>query len=86
MCVASSILWHAIKYANLLNLYTTLEMLSLPFLVLGNPNTKSIEISIQGWVGTGKGVYNPYGKDLDLAYLHAIHLEQILSTSLCMWC
>jgi hypothetical protein len=36
-------------------------MLSLPFLVPGNPNTKSIEISAQGIEGTGRGIYKPCG-------------------------
>jgi hypothetical protein len=43
-------------------------MLSLPFLVLGNPKTKSIEISIQGEVGTGKGIYKPWLFNCDLAF------------------
>jgi hypothetical protein len=39
-------------------------MLSLPFLVLGNPKTKSIEISIQGEVGTGKGMYKLFNREI----------------------
>ena len=72
------------KCAILLNLSTTTKILSLPFLILGKPNIKSIEMSTQGSVGTGKGVYNPWGIDLDLAYRQVMHLEQILSTSLRM--
>jgi hypothetical protein len=34
---------------------TTTKTLSLPLLVLVNPNTKSIEISSQGALGTGRG-------------------------------
>ena len=43
--------------------------------------TKSIEISIQGSLGIGKGVYKPLGCTLDLACLHVTHLPQIRSTS-----
>jgi hypothetical protein len=43
-------------------------MLSLSFLVLGNPNTKSIEISAQGIEGTGRDIYKPYGFKGDLAF------------------
>jgi len=43
---------------------------------LSRPKMKSIEISTQGSLRTGKGVYNPWGITLDLAYLHVMHLEQ----------
>jgi hypothetical protein len=35
---------------------TTIKTLSLPLFVLGNPKTKSIEISAQGARGTGRGI------------------------------
>jgi len=54
---------------------------SLPFLDLGKPKTKSIEILTQGALGTGRGVYNPCGKTLDLACLQVMHLAQALSIS-----
>jgi len=59
-------------------------MESLPFDVLGSPKMKSIEISAQGIVGIGRGVYKPWGWTLDLAFLHAIHLSQKLCTDLRM--
>jgi hypothetical protein len=37
------------------------KILSLPLLVLGNPNIKSIEISAQGIEGIGRGMYKPCG-------------------------
>jgi len=45
---------------------------------LGRPKIKSIEISTQGIVGIGRGIYKPWGCTLDLALLHAIHLSQKL--------
>ena len=57
------------KCAILENLSTTAKIESLPFLDLGKPKTKSIEISTQGALGTGRGVYNPCGNTLDLACL-----------------
>jgi hypothetical protein len=45
------------KCAILENLSTTTNTLSCPLLVLGNPNTKSIDISSQGALGTGRGKY-----------------------------
>jgi hypothetical protein len=56
------------KWAILENRSTTTKMLSLPFLALGNPKTKSIEISSQGEVGTGKGIYKPWLFNCDLAF------------------
>ena len=47
---------------------TTTKILSLPLLVLGNPNTKSIDISTQGVEGTGRGIYKPCGFNHDLAF------------------
>src|SRR3954466_11629223 len=58
-CDASSLLWQAIKCAILENLSTTTNILSWPYLVRGNPNTKSILISSQGVVGVDSGVYKP---------------------------
>jgi hypothetical protein len=39
-----------------------------PLLLLGNPKTKSIEISAQGIEGTGRGIYKPCGFERDLAF------------------
>jgi hypothetical protein len=39
------------------NLSTTKNIESLSFLNLGNPKTRSMNISIQGSLGTGKGVH-----------------------------
>ena len=69
------------KCAILENLSTTIKIESLPFLDLGKSKTKSIEIATQGALGKGKGVYNPCGKTLDLAYLQVMHLAQAFSTS-----
>ena len=69
------------KCAILENLSTTTKIESLPFLNLGKPKKKSIEISTQGALDIGRGVYNPCGKTLDLAYLQVMHLAQALSTS-----
>ena len=41
---------------------------SLPLLVLGNPKTKSIEISAHGIEGTGRGIYKPCGCKRDLPF------------------
>ena len=65
------------KYAILENLSTTTKIESLPFFDLDKPKTKSIEISIQGLVGTGNGVYSLCGCTLDFVFLQAnalIHL------------
>jgi hypothetical protein len=69
------------KCAILENLSTTTKIESLPFLDIGKPKTKAIKISTQGAQGTGKGVYNPRAKTLDLACLHVTHLAQTHSTS-----
>jgi len=50
-----------IKWAILENLSTTTNMESLPLLVLGSPKTKSIDKSIHGESGIGKGVSKPWG-------------------------
>jgi hypothetical protein len=55
-CDALSLLWQGIKWAILEKWSTATKMLSLPLFVLGNPKTKSIEISSQGTLGTGRGM------------------------------
>jgi hypothetical protein len=77
MLVASFVLWHGMKCVILLNLSTITKIESLPFLALGSPKTKSMDISTHGSLGSGKGVYNPCGKTLDLALRHVIHLPHI---------
>ena len=52
------------------NLSTTTKIESLPHLDLGKPNSKSIEISIEGSLGIGSGMYEPWGCTRDFAYLH----------------
>jgi hypothetical protein len=64
------------------NLSTTTIIESLPFFDLGKPKTKYIEISTQGLVGIGNGVYNPCGCALDFSFLQAMHCLQICYTSL----
>jgi hypothetical protein len=66
ICDTSSLLWQAIKCDILENLSTTTNIESWPLFVLGNPSTKSILISSDGVVGAGKGVYKPWGFNLDL--------------------
>jgi hypothetical protein len=61
---------------------TTINKEFLPFFDLGNPKTKSMEISIQGLVGIGNGVYNPYGCTLDFVFILAMHYSHIRCTSL----
>jgi hypothetical protein len=56
------------KMCHLRKKSTTTKILSLPLLVLGNPNTKSIDISAQGVEGTGRGIYKPCGFNRDLAF------------------
>jgi len=56
------------KCTMLENPSTTINKEFLPFFDLGNPKTKSMEISIQGLVGIGNGVYNPYGCTLDFVF------------------
>jgi hypothetical protein len=48
---------------------------SLPFVNLGKPKKKSIEISTKGSLGIGKRVYKSYDKTLDLTFLHEMHLS-----------
>ena len=81
MWVASSVLQQDMKCAIFENLSTTTKIETLPFLNLGKPKTKSIEISTQGALGMSRGVYNPCVKTLDLACLQVTHLAQTLSTS-----
>jgi hypothetical protein len=47
---------------------------------MGKSKIKSIEISIQGSLGTCKGVYNPWDITLELVCLYVVHLSQILCT------
>jgi hypothetical protein len=44
------------------------KMLSRPLLVLSKPNTKSIEISSQGTLGAGRGIYKSCGFSHNLAF------------------
>jgi hypothetical protein len=54
-------------------------MESLSFIDLGKPKITSIEISTQGSLGTGKGLYNTWGGfTIDLACLQVMHLSQII--------
>src|SRR6266540_6817766 len=69
------------KCAILENLSTTTKMLSLPFLVLGNPKIKSIEISSQGTLETGGDMYKPCGLSRDLAFWHVVQRATKRSTS-----
>ena len=55
------------KCANFENLSTTTKTESFPLFELGKLKIKSIEISTQGSLGMGRGLYNPWGKTLDLA-------------------
>jgi len=57
------------------NLYTTLDMESIPFINLGKSRIKSIRISTKSSLGTGKGVYNTWGITLDLTCLYVMHLS-----------
>lgn len=57
ICDASLVLGQAMKCAILENLSTTTKTESLPLLVLSNPKTKSIEISVQDSLGIRKEVY-----------------------------
>src|SRR5437016_9417548 len=45
------------------------------------PKTKSIEISSQGTLGTGRGMYKPCGLSRDLAFWHVMHRAMKCSTS-----
>ena len=61
---------HGIKWAIFENRSTTTKMQSKPCYVLGTPRTKSIEISSQGSLGTGKGRYKPAFWAPPLAFWH----------------
>jgi hypothetical protein len=78
---ASLVLWHGMKWAILENLSTTTKMLSCPLLVLGKPNTKYIEISSQGTLGAGRGIYKPCGFSRDVAFLHVVQWATNRTTS-----
>jgi hypothetical protein len=73
---ASWILWQGIKWAILLKWSTTTKIESFPLLVLCKRRTISIEISYQGTLGIGKGVYKPQGFKR-----HVGHRWTCLSTS-----
>ena len=62
-------------YVILENLSITTKIESLTLFDLGKPSTKSIDMSTQSFLGTGKGAYKLWGKTLDLAYLYVIHLS-----------
>jgi len=66
------------------NLSITINIEFFPYLAMGKPKIKSIEISTQGSLGTCKGVFNPWDITLDLVCLHVVHLSQILCTFLFM--
>jgi hypothetical protein len=51
------------------------------FFYLGKPKIKLLDILTQGFLDTGKGVYKPISKTLDLYFLYVMHLSQILLTS-----
>jgi len=57
--LTSSNFLQGIKLVILENLSTTTNMESLPLLILGSPKTKSIDKSIHGESGIGKGVCKP---------------------------
>ena len=82
ICEASSLLWHGIICAILLNRSTTTKIESLPYLVSGKPRTKFMDMSSQGTLGTGSGVYKPWGFKRDLALWHNSHQRTCRSTSL----
>jgi hypothetical protein len=56
---ASAIFLHAIKCTIFENLSTTTKTESLPFWVLGKPNTKSMLTFVHGCSGIGRGKYRP---------------------------
>ena len=74
MLVTSSVLWQEIKCAILGNLSTTIKFKSIPYLDLGKPNTKSMEISIHGALGMDEGICKPFDYIYYLAYLQVTHL------------
>ena len=69
-------------YANSINPSTTIKIESLLLSFLGSPKTKSIDMSTHDSFGIGKGVYNSYGKSLNVAFLHVMQLPQMRLTSL----
>jgi hypothetical protein len=70
------------KCAILENMSTKTKTLSLPFFVLDSPKTKFIEMYSQGALGTGKGMYTPWGLRCDLAFWYVVQQATNLSTSL----
>ncbi|KAG2329991.1 hypothetical protein Bca52824_001171 [Brassica carinata] len=56
-------------------------MESQPVLDLGNPSTKTTDMSTQGRDGIGRAEYKPWFDALDLAFLQTTHRPHILSMS-----
>jgi hypothetical protein len=76
------VLWQDIKYVIFDNISAIIKIKSLPFFFyLGKPKIKLIDILTQGFLDTGKGLYKPISKTLDLDCLYVMHLSQILLTS-----
>jgi hypothetical protein len=59
ICEVSSLLWLGIKCAISLNRSTTTKIDSLHYFIHGKPRTKSMDMSSQGTLGIGSGVYKP---------------------------
>jgi hypothetical protein len=64
------------------NLSTITKIEFLSFFYLDKSKTKSIEISTQGLVGPGNGVYNSYDYTLNFIFLQAMHCSLICCTFL----
>jgi hypothetical protein len=79
--IASLVLWHGIKCTIFKSLLITTNSESLSCFDPGNPNTKSIEMSTHGYLGTDKGVYKLCGWILDFAFLHVMYLSYMCCTS-----
>ena len=79
MCLASSTLVQAMKWAILENLSTTTMIESFPRCVLGKAMKKSMVKCSQGLLATGKGMYSPLWKVI-LALIQASHLRMYLPT------
>ena len=79
--VASRAFLHAIKCVILETLSTTTNTGAAPLVARGNPNIKSTLTSIQGAVGTGRGLYMPVFCFWPLETWHTRHLSTCLYTS-----
>ena len=75
--VATSILLLDIKGVIIENLSTTTNIESLPFFYLGKPNTKFMEISTNGLLGTGKEVYKSCSWNLDFSFPYVMHISHM---------